>query len=389
MGAGMDHPSGDTMAGITGHGLGNGTLRAKATGRKTATVRRSSPRETEPAEGLRLVDTCEVFWFDSERDSWTIGAQRGCDLIIAESHISRVHCTIGREGERVFVRDNHSKNGTSINGAPCEVAELVIDSKLMLGATLLIGVSRRSQAIYDRLRHCMGRAPEHLSNIRTAMLHAKHRTPLLLVGEPGLEPQDVAQLLHDSSSATPGPFVVMPAEVGGERDVATLLRQAELGTLYSDLSELTHFSRLVSDALTSGDSPTRFVAASNSRATAVRLLGDELGYGLRTISLPPLRERKGELPALISTIFEDISVSGARIPLISESDLDLLSAYEWPKNLAELRRTLGYLVALSTHGSTRMAGESLGVPRSTLKNRLKRIGLDASPRPLRPRKTTI
>lgn len=329
------------------------------------------------------MDSGGVFWFDSESDSWTIGAQRGCDIIIAESHISRIHCTIERKKKRVFVRDNGSKNGTSISGASCERAELVVDSSLMLGSTPLIGVSRRSQAIHDGLRHYLGLARDKLQSIERATLLSRHRTPMLLVAEVGCEPQDVAQL-HDSSCSSPGPFVVVPAELVGAEHVQALLDQAQDGTLYADLSALTHFSPILSDALTNGDTSARFIATSKSRADAIRLVGDELGFGLKTLLLPVLRGRLDELPTLISAIFRELSVSHARIPLLSGSDLEALSSYEWPKNLAELRRTLGYLVALSKHGSSRTAADSLGIPRSTLKNRLSRIGLDASPRPWRP-----
>ncbi len=49
-------------------------------------------------------------------DWLVIGRGRGADLVLAEPTISRAHAAIGWDGERFFVQDLGSTNGTRVNG---------------------------------------------------------------------------------------------------------------------------------------------------------------------------------------------------------------------------------------------------------------------------------
>lgn len=51
-----------------------------------------------------------------DRDWVVVGRGRGADVVIAEPTISRAHAAIGFDGERFFVEDLGSTNGTSVNG---------------------------------------------------------------------------------------------------------------------------------------------------------------------------------------------------------------------------------------------------------------------------------
>ena len=66
------------------------------------------------------------------------------------------------------------------------------------------------------------------------------------------------------------------------------------------------------------------------------------------ITLPPLRERIGDLPMLIETILKKFHHDmGKRIQGISADALEVLMGYHWPGNVRELQNVLERLVILS------------------------------------------
>ena len=68
-----------------------------------------------------------------DRDWVVIGRGRGADIVIAEPTMSRAHAAIGFDGERFFVQDLGSTNGTRVNGSAAEKAELKNGDEVSLG----------------------------------------------------------------------------------------------------------------------------------------------------------------------------------------------------------------------------------------------------------------
>jgi pSer/pThr/pTyr-binding forkhead associated (FHA) protein len=68
-----------------------------------------------------------------DRDWVVIGRGRGSDIVIAEPTMSRAHAAIGFDGERFFVQDLGSTNGTRVNGGREERAALKDGDEIMLG----------------------------------------------------------------------------------------------------------------------------------------------------------------------------------------------------------------------------------------------------------------
>ncbi len=64
-----------------------------------------------PAEGPPFVH-------ELRGDSLVIGRAAGCDLALADPFLSRQHSRFFRRGERLFVEDLGSRNGTHVNGRP-------------------------------------------------------------------------------------------------------------------------------------------------------------------------------------------------------------------------------------------------------------------------------
>ena len=217
--------------------------------------------------------------------------------------------------------------------------------------------------------------------------------PVLIVGETGTGKGFVARRIHDRSSRAAQPFVevngaslsatFLESELfGHERGAFTdaklakrgLLEVASRGTLFLDeVGEITAevqpkllkvledrtFRRLGGTAELRSDA--RVLAATNRPLAA--LVGEgrfraDLFYRLQvlTLSLPSLRERSDELPALASTFLP----RGTRL---SAGALRAMERYAWPGNVRELKNTL-WRAALLAEGAA-IDAKHLGLPQST------------------------
>ena len=99
----------------------------------------------------------------------------------------------------------------------------------------------------------------------------------------------------------------------------------------------------------------RLVCASNADLQSYIAAGKfrrDLYYRLSTfqIRIPPLRERRGDIPALAFVILQELSKKLKRSVTISPEALEILTAHDWPGNVRELRNVLEFSAYLSENG---------------------------------------
>jgi len=97
----------------------------------------------------------------------------------------------------------------------------------------------------------------------------------------------------------------------------------------------------------------RILASTNKDLTQEVRAGrfrEDLHYRLNviTVALPPLRERKEDVPLLIEHFLHQFSLPGQKVKVQSDEALALLVDYSWPGNVRELANTIERLVILST-----------------------------------------
>lgn len=205
--------------------------------------------------------------------------------------------------------------------------------------------------------------------------------PVLLRGEPGVGKEALARSLHKSGNRRDGPFVVAScagakpfqieadlfgAEVPGREGPVRRegrLRLAEGGTLYLteveelplDLQErLVRFLRSGQvEAAGSRDAhqaDVRIIAASRGPlepAIAADRFRADLAYRLSrfAIDVPPLRERREDLPLLIQSLINRFChETGKRMQGITVKAMAALVSYDYPGNLTELENIARQLV---------------------------------------------
>lgn len=201
---------------------------------------------------------------------------------------------------------------------------------------------------------------------------------VLVLGESGTGKELVAQLIHQNSHRAHNPFIVvdcgaMPSSLiesalfghvkGAYTDAHTTrtgkFQQADGGTIFLDeIGELPvevqmKLLRVLQEREVEpmGGTEThavnvRIIAATNRRledAIAQKTFREDLYYRLNVIpiSLPPLRERKEDIPELID-LFRHQFVEEYQLPEIhiSTEVVKLLTAYEWPGNVRELENAI-------------------------------------------------
>ncbi len=238
------------------------------------------------------------------------------------------------------------------------------------------------------LEQIVGESPPMRALLAEVRKVADSRSNVLLLGETGTGKELFARAIHAQSSRRERPFVpincsaipenLIESELFGyQRGAFTgavgakagLFEEADGGTVFLDeIGELdsrlqSKLLRVIDDReirpLGSTQSRTvdlRFVAATNlDIASAVEGGGfrEDLFYRLNviTLNLPPLRERREDIPMLIERFIGQFSGElGRRLARVDPEALEILEGYHWPGNVRELRNIIERVVLIAEGG---------------------------------------
>jgi transcriptional regulator with GAF, ATPase, and Fis domain len=318
----------------------------------------------------------------------------------------------------------------------------------IMGNLDLIGSSEKFQAVLDDVR-----------------VVARADCSVLLQGETGTGKEVIAHAIHESSPRQTGPFVslncaAIPAALleselfGHEKGAFTgavmqttgRFQAAHGGTLFLDevgdlplelqpkllrVLQDQQYERLGSTRTLHAD--VRIVAATNQDLSLMveqKTFRADLYYRLSVfpISLPPLRERREDIPSLVHYFTRKFSRQMRKsIDQVPEGVMEILSAHHWPGNIRELQNFIersaivtegrilsprmselnllmhsaapapvqtlfdaerAHILAILketnwTVGGAEGAAARLGLPRTTLISRMQKLGISSRPTGLR------
>jgi DNA-binding NtrC family response regulator len=252
------------------------------------------------------------------------------------------------------------------------------NASALLGTRLELEVTRRKLRDAGSLGSLVGASKKMQELFRLIEMVAPSTASVLITGASGTGKELVARTIHELSPRRNKPFVpincaaipetLIESEIfGHERGAFTgalerrtgCFELAEGGTLLLDeigempvgtqakllrVLEDRKLRRLGSKVETTVD--VRVLAATNKvpeDAVARGELRNDLYYRLNVfnIHMPPLREHKDDVPALVDSLLQDMSAKhGRKVAAVSEAVLNLFQNYSWPGNVRELRNTL-------------------------------------------------
>jgi len=218
--------------------------------------------------------------------------------------------------------------------------------------------------------------------VEKARMIAPHDIPVFVKGETGTGKEKLAKWLHLLSgregemvaiNCAALPKNIIESELfgyakgafsGAVSNKEGLIEKAEGGTLFLDeVGELSQgvqakFLRVLEEGVyyklgetVERKASFRLISATNRDFAASGKFRQDLYYRINgiTLELPPLRERKEDIPLLISAFIEEADFSyNKTVKNILPGSLDLLLHYGWPGNIRELKWCISRAVALSS-----------------------------------------
>ena len=377
----------------------------------------------------------------------------GSDIVLRDPSLLAEHCRLRIARSRVMVEP--AKGAVMLHGERLrDLTPLLPGEELHLGQTVIhfeVGVVQ-DVPFLSRFGEMVGESKPMKQSFGILQRVADHDFPVLVLGESGTGKELAARGIHDYSSRATKPFIAVNcgaigaelfeselfghekgAFTGAERKKDGAFQAADGGTLFLDeVGELPEAAQVkLLRSLESGE--VRRVGATAPEFPDVRVLaatnrdlGEEVRDGrfrgdlffrlaVLSVTLPPLRDRLGDLELLCQTLCRNLHPDASVRP----DALEVLRRHEWPGNVRELRNVLtrayvlggpkigvdflsfhdlgarrkpaapapstntlddaerGYIVdVMQRHGDNRStAARELGIARSTLQYKLKKYGM--------------
>jgi DNA-binding NtrC family response regulator len=326
-----------------------------------------------------------------------IGSDPTARLVIDDPHVSRRHAEIVRTPSGIFLRDLGSRNGTYIGQLAVKEVRLASGAEIKVGTTTLrfemggeagrLGRLLREPLREDELEGVPSRfGPAIGASAAMRRLFALFarlgptELTITLIGETGTGKDVLARAVHESSPRAQKPFLVFDCGAvaptlieselfGHEKGAFTgaagerrgAFERASGGTLFLDeIGELqTELQpkllrvleqRCIRRLGGSQDVPVdvRILAATNrdlEDRVKKGVFREDLFFRLSAAMLrvPPLRERREDLPLLVTHLLAE----GGRPLRLAPETLEVLASYHWPGNVRELKNVIAGAAALA------------------------------------------
>jgi pSer/pThr/pTyr-binding forkhead associated (FHA) protein len=322
------------------------------------------------AAGPDLITALRIIGRDVEHPllkdkmSFSVGSSAGCDVAIDNPHVSGLHCSLNRRGQRIRIIDQHSRNGTFFQGRREQSFDIGPGDLFTVASLTFLALNDEMRIARSTMMEIMGQ--DQAANVDGLLSIAVKGQNVLISGEPGCDQIRLARAIHRASPRGHAPFLEisdLPTDRIAQRAILDATRH---GTL---MLTLKTSAPTADDAfrsmLLSADFHIRLMVSAPSIAVAVGWLGLDAVSRMSQVLLRPLRERAGEVPSLLDRMFIERRAS-FRIADFRAHNQQALCEHNWPMNFTELREAADRLIALATHESVTKAAAALEIPRTTL-----------------------
>ncbi len=266
------------------------------------------------------------------------------------------------------------------NGNSTGAVETITDITHLIEKEVQIETFRRELKAEDRFHGIIGASVSMQRLFDMITNAAASDAPVIILGESGTGKELVAKAIHECSACSPNPYIkvncaalneslleselfghVKGAFTGALKDRQGRFEAARDGNIFLDeigdmpLSTQVKLLRVLEEKVIErvGDHQpipirARIISATNKDLWQLVEKGafrEDFYYRINVIpiSIPPLRDRIGDIPLMAESFFRRIQLkSGKPIQGISNAALDLLMQYSWPGNARELKSALEY-----------------------------------------------
>jgi two-component system response regulator AtoC len=258
------------------------------------------------------------------------------------------------------------------------------EKKQLKEKTIVLEEQLQRVEVHDKF---IGESKEMNVVKKTISLVGNSNVPVLILGETGTGKELVARAIHAQSPRAANPFVIINASnlqesileselfgykkgafTGAQTDKVGLLQIANTGTFFVDevgdmgmpiqskllrVLETGAFRKLGDTKEITVD--VRFIFATNKvieEEVKANRFRKDLFYRLNTfvIQVPPLRNRKDDIPILTEYFLEKHARKGSR-KAVSRQAMNLLVTYHWPGNVRELANVIERAILISVDRS--------------------------------------
>ncbi len=321
-----------------------------------------------------------------------IGSHPSNDLVLADPMVSRFHCRLTR-GDRAWrIEDTNSLNGTKVSGVFVRDADLVMpECKIALGKSVIVireAGLKQAQPITGAMSFgaLQGGSQVMRKMYQTLRRVARTDANVLIEGESGTGKELITAEIVRRSLRAGKPFIVVDcssiapsvieselfghirgAFTGADRQRIGVFEAASGGTVFLDeigelpidmqpkllrVLETGEVRRMGENQLHTVD--VRIIAATNrqlEREVNQGRFREDLFFRLSvvTVRVPPLRERREDIPPLIESFLASFDASD-KLRLFTPDVMDAMLKHDWPGNVRELKNFVERRVVFDTAG---------------------------------------
>jgi PAS domain S-box-containing protein len=330
---------------------------------------------------------CSILNCDSCIGQRPSGTKEQCALFRTQE-VRKIKCTLRRKDgaplkflkNAVILRDDQ---GRVVGGV-----ETLTDLTQVLARDQVISRLRRELSKEDGFQGIIGKTPVMLQLFELIDSAAHSQAPVIIYGESGTGKELVAEALHRLSPRRQGPFIkvnsaalheslleselfghVKGAFTGADRHRIGRFEAAHGGSIFLDeigdlpLATQAKLLRVLQEKVIEkvGDQrpiqvDVRIITATNQDLPRLMEQGrfrEDLFFRINVIPihLPPLRERREDIPLLVEHLIERGAAKTQKpITGLSREALDLFFGYDWPGNVRELINVIDFAFVLCQEG---------------------------------------
>jgi len=335
--------------------------------------RRRYQSGVDPITALGVLGTDIVLPMLAAQFEFTLGRAATCDLRVDQKYLASIHARI----ERILVSSHATIHITNVSSGKNDIVYNEVASKdfaigagewFQIGETKYYALNEEMRLAWPKVMEILG--IRHIAATSELLIAAARDSArhVLLLGEPGSDQERLGRLIHQVSHRRHNQFLAL-----SEPELPKLnstrredLQDACGGTVLVPLYDRGKLHERIVAMLTHPGADLRLIICARSLDKVDASFPSNLVHDAKEIVIPPLRQRKSEIPELVNQ-WSIAEHSSLRFSTLRDELRESILSYAWPENLRELRTLAGILTLLAHCRSPYQATKEFRISRGTLR----------------------